>query len=326
MSTARTGILLALISALFFGISGPLAKALYEIGWSPAAAVTFRIGGVALLLTIPTLVSMRGSWHRLSRHWGTLLVYGVMSICGVQLFYFAAVDRVSVAVALLIEYTAPMLVVLFLWIGGRRPGGLTLAGVGVAMLGLVFVLDLRGGLTLDPLGLALALAAALCLASYFIIGARTSIDIPQVAMIGIGMWLGLGAVALVAFTGLLPARFGATAADLGGLTTPWWVPAGLLVVTTVLAYLTGLAAMRALGATMGSFIGLSEVIFAVVLSWLLLGEAPTPVQGIGGIAILLGVVVIKVDEARARRREVVEIVDSGAREPRAREQRPELSG
>lgn len=301
MPTVRTGVVLALASALFFGVSGPLAKSLYEIGWTPASAILFRIGGVALLLTIPTLLAMRGRWGQVRAHWRIVLMYGVMSICGVQLLFFAAVEHITVGVGLLIEYTAPVLVVLFLWASSRRrPGGLTLAGVVVAMLGLVLVLDLGSGLSLNPVGVAFAATAAACLASYFLIGARTSIDIPQVALIGIGMWIGFLTVAAVSLVGLMPSGVGVAPAPLGDISVAWWVPAVLLVVTTLLAYVTGLAAMRLLGATMGSFVALSEVVFAVVVSWIVLGEVPTGIQALGGLAILAGVIVIKVDEARTR--------------------------
>lgn len=301
MPAVRTGVVLALVSALFFGVSGPLAKSLYEIGWTPASAVLFRICGVALLLTVPTLVAMRGRWREARRHWRIILMYGVMSICGVQLLFFAAVENITVGVALLIEYTAPVLVVLFLWLTTRRrPGALTLAGVAVAMLGLVLVLDLGSGVSLNPVGLAFAVAAAACLASYFIIGAKTTIDIPQVALIGIGMWIGFLTVGTVSLVRLLPSGIGTGQAPLGGVGVAWWLPAVALVVTTLLAYVSGLAAMRLLGATMGSFVALSEVVFAVVVSWAVLGEVPTGVQALGGLAILAGVVVIKLDEARPR--------------------------
>ena len=58
-------------------------------------------------------------------------------------------------------------------------------------------------------------------------------------------------------------------------------------------YVTGIVAARVLGAKLASFVGLSEVLFAVLFAWVLLGELPRPVQLVGGLFILAGVVVVR---------------------------------
>src|SRR5690606_29024255 len=106
----------ALLSAAGFGTSGAFAKSLLEAGWSPGGAVTVRIGGAALVLAVPTALALRGRWRVLRDHAGMLVVYGVVAMAAVQFFYFNAISRLSVAVALLIEYLAPVLVVAWLWL------------------------------------------------------------------------------------------------------------------------------------------------------------------------------------------------------------------
>ena len=59
---------------------------------------------------------------------------------------------------------------------------------------------------------------------------------------------------------------------------------------------TGIASVRRLGSKLASFVGLSEVLFAVAWAWLLLGEAPAPVQLAGGVLVLAGVFVVRLDE------------------------------
>ena len=89
--------------------------------------------------------------------------------------------------------------------------------------------------------------------------------------------------------------------DLAGATVPWWVPVLWLgIVAAGLAYATGIAAARALGAKVSSFVGLTEVMFAVLAAWLILGELPRPVQLVGGLLIVAGVVCVRVDELRSR--------------------------
>ena len=84
---------------------------------------------------------------------------------------------------------------------------------------------------------------------------------------------------------------------------PWWVPViGLATVAAALAYVLGIGAARRLGATVASFVGLTEVLFAVLFAWLLLGELPRPVQLLGGLVILAGVVMVKIDETGTLRK------------------------
>ena len=68
------------------------------------------------------------------------------------------------------------------------------------------------------------------------------------------------------------------------------------VVTAAVAYVTGIAAGRRLGSRLASFVALLEVVFGCVFAWLLLGELPRPIQLVGGVLILAGVVAVKLGE------------------------------
>jgi drug/metabolite transporter (DMT)-like permease len=96
----------------------------------------------------------------------------------------------------------------------------------------------------------------------------------------------------------------ASASDVvvGGVQLAWWVPiAELAVVAAAFAYAAGIGAVRHLGATMASFLMLTEVLFAIALAWLLLGELPRAVQLVGGLLIVAGVVAVRVEELRLAR-------------------------
>jgi drug/metabolite transporter (DMT)-like permease len=85
-----------------------------------------------------------------------------------------------------------------------------------------------------------------------------------------------------------------------GFTVVWWVPVVLLgVVTAAMGYGCGIAATRRLGARLASFIGLSEVLNALVFAWALLGQVPTPVQLAGGALVVAGVVAVRRGEPAA---------------------------
>lgn len=292
-----SGILIALASALMFALSGPFAKSLMESGWSPGAAVLVRIAGAAVVLLVPTLVLMRGRWSTLRHNGGVVGLYGVVAIAGAQVGFFNAVSYMSVGVALLIEYLAPVLLVLLVWARTRRrPGLLTIGGTIVAVIGMVLVLDLTGEQTVHPLGVAWALLAAVSLATYFVLGTRVSDDLPPLLLAGGGLLVGTVVVALSGVIGLLPLTFSTTDVAMLGVEMSWLVPLLVLVlVSTVAAYVTGIMATSRLGTRIASFVGLSEVVFAVLASWLLLAELPGLLQLLGGLGILAGVIMVRAD-------------------------------
>jgi drug/metabolite transporter (DMT)-like permease len=298
---AASGIWIALASAAAFGVSGPFAKSLLDVGWSPGAAVAVRIGGAALVLLIPALIAMRGRWGKLPRNALMLGVYGTVAIALCQFFFFNAVQRMSVGVSLLLEYLAPILVVGWLWLSSRkRPHRFTTAGSITAVAGLLLVLDLGAGQRLDPGGVLFGLGAAVCLAVFFVMSARINDDLPPLAMAAGGMVVGTAALAVLGVTGLMPFRFELRDVTLAGWQTGWLVPVlGLVLVSAAFAYVTGILAAQRLGSKVASFVALTEVMFAVLAAWLMLGELPGPMQLAGGALIVAGVALVRLDELRS---------------------------
>ncbi len=296
-----TGLWIALVSAATFGVSGPFAKSLLEIGWSPGAAVGLRIGGAAVVLLVPALIALRGRWSTVRGNALTVAVYGMTAIALCQLFYFSAVQRMSVGVALLLEYLAPVLIVGFLWFRSRKaPRVLTMIGSVTAILGLLLVLDLAGDARLDPVGVLFGLAAAVCLAVFFLMSAKVDDSLPPLVMAGGGMLVGALTILVLGLTNIMPFRFVFSDVSLAGATFSWVVPVVVLVlVATVAAYVTGILAAQRLGSKVASFVALTEVMFAVIAAWLILGELPGVIQLFGGLLIVAGVVCVRMDEVRA---------------------------
>jgi drug/metabolite transporter (DMT)-like permease len=295
-----TGLAMALVSGAAFGTSGSFARSLTEAGWSPTAAVVARLGLAFLALAVPAVVALRGRWSVLRRNTWPVVGYGLVAVAGCQVMFFNAVQTLSVGVALLIEYLGTILVVGWLWLRrGQRPRRLTLIGAVVAVVGLAFVLDLVRGGRLDPVGVLWALGAAVGLAAYFVMAAGGDADLPPVAVAAAGMGVGTAVLLGLGGLGVLPlaARFGPV--DVGGHRTSWLVPVlGLALLAGAFAYVAGIGAARILGAKLASFVGLTEVVFAVLVAWLLLSELPTLTQLLGGVLIVLGVACVRVDELR----------------------------
>ncbi|CUR56036.1 conserved membrane hypothetical protein [metagenome] len=300
-SRIGSGLALAVVAAVSFGLSGSLAKGLLDSGWSPGAAVTARILIAAAALSIPAALALRGRWALVSRNLGLFVVYGLVAVAGCQLAFFNAVDHMQVGVALLIEYTAPVAVLGWQWVRhGRRPGRTTVTGALVAAVGLVLVLDLVSGAQLSLIGVLWALGAMVGVATFFVISADEDNGLPPIVLAAGGLSVGGIVLLLAGLVGIVPMATSSARVELAGADVAWWVPVLLLgVVTAALAYAAGIAAGRRLGARLSSFVGLLEVVAALVFAWLLLGELPRVVQLFGGVLILAGVIVVRLGEREA---------------------------
>jgi len=292
----------ALLSAASFGLSGSLGTGLMNAGWSAAAAVTVRIGIAAAVLAVPTVLALRGRWSLLLRDLHIVLAYGVVAVAGCQLTYFNAVRHMDVAMALLIEYLAPVVVVLWLWVRrGHRPVRLTVAGGALALVGLVLVLNLLGGVHPSPVGVGWALLAMLGAAAYFMlsdVAAGEEESLPPIVLAASGLLVGAVVLGAAGAAGIVDFRTSTHSVAFGDHRVTFWLPLlGLGIITAAIAYVAGIVATRRLGARLASFVALFEVLFALVFAWLLLGQVPLPVQFAGAALVLGGVVLVKLGEA-----------------------------
>ena len=217
-----------------------MARSLLDLGWSPVAVVAIRMGGAFLVLLVPCLVLLRRTRRPTPRQSARVVGYGITAVAMAQLCFFSAVQYLPVGVALLLEYLAPVLLIGYHWLRNRRrPAYPVLIGAAIALIGLVFVLDLRGGLTLNPIGVLWGLGAAVGLASYFVLADDTGDDSVHPLLLTTG-GTGVGALVVlaVAATGFLPMTARTGTATLAGAEVAWWLPLLLLVtVCAVFAYL-----------------------------------------------------------------------------------------
>jgi drug/metabolite transporter (DMT)-like permease len=203
--------------------------------------------------------------------------------------FFASVSRVPVGVAMLVAYTAPILVLIwarFVW--RRRISWLAVAGAGLAALGLAAVVQIWSGIRVDPVGLLLAFSAACCLAAYFLL----SESLTAVNPITLLVWgLGIGALALTPLAAPWNVRWSALLADVD--VGPWTVSAAavlawLVLVSTIAAYVTGVAAVRQLSSPLASVLASLEVPVSAIVALAVLGERLAPIQWAGMVLVLSG--------------------------------------
>lgn len=299
------GLALALFSAMAFGLSGTLAAGLLAAGWTPLGAVFFRIMIGTVILIGPAIWSLRGRWGLLRRNWQMIVQYGLIAVAGTQLCYFNAVQHLQVAQALLIQYLAPVALVFTLWLRrGERPTSRTIGGSVLAIIGLVLVLQVSAGAALNIGGLIWASFALVGNAVYFVISSDDRSGLPPLVLAGGGLLVGLIALTPVVMFGLLPFTISYQPVGYAGVLVPWWLPVlALGLVTSSLSYVTGIFGARLLGTRLSSFVGLSEVLFAVTFAALFVGQILTFGQVLGGVLVTAGVVLVKLGEARIESRQ-----------------------
>lgn len=283
------GLGLALVSAFAFGGSGVAAKPLIESGLDPLHVVWMRVAGAALIL-LP--VALR---HReLPRcRPGLLLGFGLLGITGCQALYFVAISRIPVGVAILVEFLGPALLLGWVRFVQRRPVSRAAAlGVVLAIAGMAAVVEIWSGLAFDPLGLLLSFGAACCQVAYFVLaddGAEGG-DAPEpIAVIAYGLLVGTVVLTAVARPWNIEWTVLLHRTELGEREVPAvLLIAWIVLVSTVVAYLAGVLAVRRLTPQVAGVVAALEAVVGTVLAWVLLDEHLGAAQVVGGALVLAG--------------------------------------
>ncbi|WAP54585.1 EamA family transporter [Streptomyces sp. S465] len=302
----NAGLGLALLSALAFGGSGVAAKPLIEAGLAPLEVTWLRVTGAALVL-LPL------AWrHRrlLTRRPGLLVGFGLLAVAGVQACYFAALSRIPVGVALLVEYLAPALVLGWVRFVQRRPvSRAAAAGVVLAVGGLACVVEVWSGLGFDPLGLLLAFGAAFCQTGYFVLsdhGSDGQDAADPLGVIAYGLLIGAVALTVVGRPWRMDWSVLTGRADLADARVPAVLLLGWIVLAaTVVAYLTGVLSVRRLSPQVAGVVACLEAVVATVLAWVLLAEHLGVAQLVGGVVVLAGALIAQTSTPKAAAAEPV---------------------
>ena len=290
------GYVLYLSGALFFGINGTVSKVLLNSVGDAARVSQLRVTFAFLILLVVVAATNPRSLPLRRAEIPLVAAYGILGVAMTQWLFFVALTRLPVGIALLIEFTAPIMVVLWVRYGWRRPVRNTVwLGLALAMVGLAMVAQIWLGLTLSVLGVTAAFGAAMALALYYVLGETNSQDRDPVSLT---MW-GFAFAALMWAVALPWWRFPWSALD--GTADPfgegtgsvplWGLAAWMVVLGTIAPFWLVLAAIRHIGAAGASIIGMSEPFIAALVAWVILGEVLTPLQLLGGAVILTGVVV-----------------------------------
>ncbi|MDW5323052.1 EamA family transporter [Plantactinospora sp. KLBMP9567] len=295
MTTRRPalGVAMVLSSGVLFAVNGTASKLVLRAGIEAAQLTLIRAAGAfAGLLALSLL--LRPGARRLRITPGQLpllVVYGLAGFFLTPMLYFVAISRMPVGIALLFEYTAPLLVALWARFGQhQRVRPRLWVGLAASLAGLACVAEVWGELKLDALGVLAGLGAAVLLAGYYLLGAR---GVQRHDTLSLTTWaFGASAVAGLLTRAVTDGTGGW--APLAG--TSGGVPVALLcgyvvLLGSILPFLLVAGALRHLPATSVGILGMVEPVIAATVAWIVLGagEALNAAQFGGGLLVLAGV-------------------------------------
>lgn len=294
---------LMISAAMGFSLGGIGAKILREADMNAFRLTEIRTTGAAIILLTIALLTGKDQLRIKRSELKDLIIFGVIGVAAVTSFYFFAIKYLYVSVALIIEFTAPIWIVLYLrFIKKKQISPLMWWGIGFAFTGLILISQVWSESTLSPIGVAFALADAFALATYFLYAEKLTQGRSSLSLMTWG--IGIAAVfwALVQPWWLFPTKYLSDSYSLGGnldnFRVPGWVLVlWIIIVGTVIPYLLTVTGIRELSASTSSVIGMIEPIIAGAIAWWLLNEAFNTVQLIGSVVVLIGIYLA--DKAKA---------------------------
>jgi drug/metabolite transporter (DMT)-like permease len=295
VANSRRGYAYVTLAAILFSVNASVSKVVLEAGIEPARLSALRCTGAALGIGLVLLVMAPGRLRLTARELPALVVLGVAGAALVQWLYFVAIDRLAVGIALLLEFTAPVLVALYARMVMRQDvRARTWLALALALMGLALVAQVWHDTGLDPVGMAAGLGAAACLATYFLVGSHTAATRDPASLtfymfaFGALFW----AVATPWWT-FDPSVLTGDTSMLGAfdtVVTPVWVGiTWVILLGTLVPYSLNLAALQHISPTAVGVVGMSEPVAAGLVAWAWLGQALTPVQIAGGFIVLAGI-------------------------------------
>lgn len=295
MFTRHKGEVLLVIGALAFAFNGIVSKIVLQAGLSEWRMVQIRTGGAFLFLITYVLLTNAKSLKVTKKELPLLVTYSLFGFAIVQFGYFIAISRMHVSMALIIEFTAPIWIVL--WIKYVRksfvPKDMWIA-ISLAFIGMLLLAQVWKGMTLDTLGLIAAFLDAFALATYFILGERLGHSRPTASLnaLGFGIASAIWAIAFPLWS--FPTEIFTQTINLSGplekYNAPGWaLLLWVVLLGTILPYLCVLAGIKLLSASTSSVIGMLEPVFAGMFAWIWIGESWTSIQLLGGVIVIAGI-------------------------------------
>jgi len=283
------------IAAALFGVNGAVSKVALSSGLSSLRLTEARSTGACIALTLIALARDPASLRVERRELPRLALFGIVGVAFVQLFYFLAIHRLPVGIALLIQYLGPVLVAIWARTFGhenvRRRIWLALA---LSLAGLTLMVQLWRGITLDGLGVTFALIAALVFAVYLLLAEHEVQKRQSVPLLAWGFFFAVVFWTIVqpwwSFPAAATGRTVSLQGHLSSLHLPVWaLVLWVIVLGSAFPFALIVGAMRHISATQVGVTAMLEPVVATIAAWLWLRESLSATQLVGAAVVLAGI-------------------------------------
>jgi drug/metabolite transporter (DMT)-like permease len=287
---------MVLLASTLFAVNGTVSKVILDAGLPSSRLAQIRstgalIGlGLVLGLTNPAALRLR------RRELPTLVLFGVFGLAFVQWFYFIAIHRLAIGIALLLQYLAPLLVALWARFVYREHVRRRIwVALGLALAGLSLVVEIWSGVALDGRGVAACFAAALSYAFYILVAEHAVSTRDPISVTCYGFLFASLFWAAVqpwwSFPGSVVSRSTPLLGHLSGIHAPvWTLVAWMIVLGTIVPFALVVTALRHVSATRAGIAAMLEPPAATVVAFLWLGESLGLFQLLGGAVVLAAIV------------------------------------
>ena len=281
--------------SLFFAISSIPAKLAMESGLSAFRLTQIRTMGAFFVLFLYVYLKNKNSLRINRKELPIFIAFGLFGFAAVNLFYFLAIQRLNVGVALIIEFTAPIWIVLWMrFIQKKIVSKLMWWGLVIGLTGLVLIAQVWRGLTLDGLGVTFALLDAFALALYFLVGEKLVGVKSSEATMAWGFGVSSAFFAIIQPWWTFPfeelGRVVELTGRLAGISIPtYYLILWIIVLGTAVPYFLVLNGLRGLSAATSSSIGMLEPVFGGIFAWIFLYEKLNFIQSVGAVVVLIGI-------------------------------------
>jgi drug/metabolite transporter (DMT)-like permease len=295
MFTRHKGEVFLIIGATAFALNGIVVKMVMQNGLSEWRMLQVRTGGAFIVLLTYVLLTNYKSLRVKLSELPLLITYSVVGFALVQFGYFIAISRMHVSMALIIEFTAPIWIVL--WIKFVRksyvPKDMWTA-VSLAFVGMLLLAQVWDGMTLDTIGVIAAFLDAFALATFFVLSEKLTPTRSTYSLTVFGFGISSALLSIIFPIWNFPFGVFNQAMNLEGplenFSAPGWtLILWIVILGTVVPYLCVLSGIKILSASTSSVIGMLEPVIAGIFAWIWIGESWNTIQLIGGAIVIVGI-------------------------------------
>jgi len=289
------GYVMVMTAATLWAVNGTVSKVILTTGLSSLRLAEVRSTGAFLLLALALAVTQPEALRIRRGEVPYFILFGVGGLALVQWFYFLAIHRLPIGIALLIQYIAPVLVALWaryvLHESVRRRIWLALL---LALTGLALVVEIWSGVSLDAAGVGASLGAAGSYALYVLLAERRIGERDPISLVCLGFLFASILWAVIRPWWSFPSHLVGEDLSLHGHLSSvhlpvWSLMAWMIVLGTIVPFGLLVAALRHITATRAGIVAMLEPIVGALVAWAWLGESLGGVQLVGAAIVLAAI-------------------------------------